>query len=171
MIRATICILALAVGLAGCNRDGGKSRPLLNLRGSSVAPDEFLVTPQAPLAEPANYADLPEPEPGAPSLTVIDNQAPMFAALGGRAPVSRGAIPAADQALVAAVQSRGTIAGIRETLAAEDRAFRENRARRVAKQTEKLNLVSIYEFMLLDPYAEMERLRALGVRVPAAPAP
>lgn len=162
-------LLIAALAVSGCNRSGGERRPALNLRGAPVPPDEFLVLPQKPLEMPAESASLPAPVPGAANRVEIDFQGNMIAALGGRTAGNSG-VPAEDAALVAAARagSEGT-ENIRSILAAEDRAYREERARRIAKLAEDNNAAAIYDRALLDANAELARLRALGVKVPIAP--
>lgn len=165
-IGALLVTVALA---AACNRGGstGETRPLLNLRGSAVAPDEFLVVPQKPLEIPADMASLPEPTPGATPRAQIDSEAELLAALGGR-DTGISAVPAADAALVAAARSgAGDTSNIRAVLQAEDAAFRADRARRIAKLTEDARAGDIYDRMLLDALAELARLRALGIKTPS----
>lgn len=170
MVGITIRIIAalgLLVSVAACNRDGGNGRPLFNLRGQAVAPDEFLVVPQKPLETPADLSVLPEPTPGSANLTDIDFSERMFDALGGRA---SGGRPGVDAPMVNAARANaGTTPGIRDILRQEDQAFREDRAGRIARLTKKRQAVTIYDSMLLDPYEELARLRALGVKTPAAP--
>lgn len=164
-------VLVAVFLVAACNRGGstGESRPLLNLRGSAVAPDEFLVVPQKPLEMPADLATLPEPDPGATPRVQIDAEANLLAALGGRAQGVSG-IPAEDAAFVAAARaSAGDTANIRAILQAEDAAFRDARARKIARLTEDARAGDIYDRMLLDAFAELARLRALGVKTPSTP--
>lgn len=171
-----IAVMILLVGLvAACNnnrgRDNAPSRPLLNLRGSAVPPDEFLVVPQKPLEIPVDLAQLPEPTPGSVDRVTIDTEGQFLAALGGRR-VAPGGVPAEDAALVAAARSgAGDTANIRDILRAEDAAFREDRARRIEKLARDGAAANIYKQMLLDPEAELARLRALGIKTPSAPAP
>ena len=166
LLAGTACVL-VACGGGG----GDRERPLLNLRGSAIAPDEFLVVPQQPLEVPADLAALPTPSPGTPDRVAIDAEGRFLAALGGR-PQTVGGVPAEDAALVAAARAgSGGTDNIREILRAEDAAFRADRARRIAKLSEDSRAVEIYDRMLLDAFAELARLRALGVKTPTAPAP
>jgi len=127
MLRATLkiaVVVSLAGGLTACNRDGNNGRPLLNLRQSAIAPDEFLVVPQKPLETPGDLSSLPTPVPGAESRVTIDFEDNLMTALGGRAR-SGGGVPAADVAIVSAARSSsGTTENIRDVLRSEDQAFR-----------------------------------------------
>ncbi len=134
-------------------------------RASAAAPDEFLVLPTKPLEIPTNLAALPPPTPGAANRVDPQPEAEAVAALTGR--------PAA-----AGTASAGTLiarAGpvdpqIRARLAAEDAEYRsENRGLLLERLTQRQRL-RIYEDMRLDADAEFVRLRARGVRVPAAAA-
>lgn len=154
----TIGLLIAITAVSACNRSGsGASRPLLNIRSAGIPPDEFLVTPRRPLERPDNVFALPQPAPGTMNRAELDPDAPMLEALGARRP--RGDIPVPESALVAAVRSAaGPVpADIRSILATEDAALREQRAEEAG---------SIYEFMVLDPFAEAARLRALGINSP-----
>lgn len=132
-----------------------------------MAPDEFLVVPQKPLETPANLSVLPKPEPGATSRTEIDFEGNLLEALGGRS--TGAAISAADAELVRAAQSGGVTPDIRAVLQSEDQAYRESRASRIEKLARKREAVRIYDDYLLDPIAELVRLRALGVKTPPVP--
>jgi len=165
-IAMLVTLMALVSACGGSQRDSG---PLINLRGSSVPPDEFLVVPQNPLEIPTDLASLPAPTPGSPDRVEIDFEGQLLTALGGRV-AAAGGVPAADTALVAAARSgAGSTDDIRAVLAAEDAAFRADRARRIAKLSKDNNAAAIYERMFLDAQAELARLRALGVKTPSAP--
>ena len=158
--------MAIGLALAGCNRDGRDSnRTVLNIRSQGLPPDEFLVLPSKPLERPADLTNLPTPTPGGSNLTDPDITTPLLTALGSRG--TRGGIPAADAPLVRAVG--GSTENIRGILAAEDAAFREDNAGRIESRASRLRAGSIYNSMTLDPVAEAERLRALGVNVPLIP--
>ncbi len=174
MLRATLktaIILTLAGGLSACNRDGNNGRPLLNLRQSAIAPDEFLVVPQKPLETAVDASVLPKPVPGAESRVTIDFEDNLMAALGGRMR-SSGRVPASEAALVSAARSNGgTTANIRDIMRDEDQAFREARSGKIDRLAKKRMAVTVYDQMLLDPEAEVLRLQAMGVKTPAIPAP
>ncbi len=161
-------IMAALLMLAAC---GGGDRGLRDLRSNSGGPDEFSVLPVAPLEMPANLSSLPAPTPGGRNLVDPTPKADAIAALGGRpSAVNAGGIPASDGALVAAAGRNGVPAGIRATVGAEDAAFR-----RRAGNFGIFNILGrdryfpAYRGQKLDAYAELERLRGLGVETPTAP--
>ena len=76
-------VLVGAVAVAGCSQKG-----LRDIRKTGTGPDEFLVLPNKPLNEPADYSSLPEPTPGAGNIADPTPQADAIAALGGCSAVS-----------------------------------------------------------------------------------
>ncbi len=156
--------LILAAGLlAGCG-EGGLAGGLRSA-GVGDSPDEFLVLPTRPLVIPENLAALPPPLPGAPNRVDLRPEAEAVAALTGR-PAAAGAASAG--ALVA--RAGPADPAIRATLAAEDAEYRRrNRGRLLERLADRDTDRTIYEGQRLDADAEFLRLRALGLRVPAAP--
>lgn len=158
--------LGLVVLLAAC---GGRDEPkqLMNLRSPHDGPDEFAILPTKPLEMPKDFAQLPEPEPGARNLV---DPAPLddaVRALGGR-PGAGGT----DQALVSAAGRRGVAANIREQLAAEDEAFRGRNSPRLLERlfgTSTYHRVYGREALRADP--ELERWRKADRRTPSATPP
>jgi len=161
MILATV-----AMGLlAGCSGDRG-------LRQLSVGngPDEFSVMPSRPLQIPESLS-LPDPDAQSGNRADLAPRADAIVALGGDpARAFAGGIPARDSVLVAQVNRFGTSPDIRETLAAEDQAFR-NRAGvfNVFNVFGGDRYFDAYARQALDAYAELARFAALGVAVPSAP--
>lgn len=159
--------LALVLGagmLAGCG-DGGLAGGLRNA-GIGAAPDEFTVLPTRPLELPENLGALPPPTPGAPNRVDPTPEADAVAALTGR-PAPAGSVGAGSL-----VSRAGPVdPAIRPRLAAEDAVYRrENRGAILERLANRDNSDAlIYQNMTLDANAEFDRLRALGVRVPAAP--
>ena len=154
--------------LSGCgSRQGGMFQ--------SDAPNEFAVVPtselQLPQELPSQLADLPAPAPGAPNRVDVAPDREIAGAFGGTdARPSGNVVPGSDRALVRAAGRSGIEPDIRVELAAADRAFRsENRARPLDAMLGSNNYYRIYEDVMLDAYAEMERLRAEGVDTPTAP--
>ena len=115
---------------------------------------------------PENLAALPPPTPGAVNRVDPRPETDAVAALTGR-PAAAGS--ASGTTLVA--RAGPGEAQIRSRLAQEDAAYRaENRGlllERVANQSNPDTRV--YRDMRLDADAEFQRLRARGLRVPAAP--
>lgn len=164
MKKALIGILAFGV-LAGCG--GGQGlRTLTGVDG----PDEFSVLPSAPLQMPENTSQLPAPTPGGRNLVDPTPKADAITALGGRPnAVFAGGVPASDRALVAAVSRNGVPVGIRQTIADEDTAKRGRGAWGLSRLWGGDRYFSAYRRQALDAYAELARLRALGIETPSAP--
>lgn len=157
---------ALALLLAGCSGDRGEPQ-LLNLRGDGT-PDEFGIVPTAPLEEPPDYASLPEPNPAGRNRVDPLPEAEAVAALGGRPGVA--ATRAGDAALLAAVGRFGVTPGIRQQLAAEDRAFRQANRGRPLERLLNLNVYfNAYRGQSLDQYSELRRFQAAGIPTSAPP--
>ena len=163
-----LATLGLALSLAACSGDGG----LRELDSNKAGPDEFDVLPLKPLAEPDSYTTLPVPTPGGVNRADVQPNADAVVALGGRpsALAESGGIPSSDAALVRQAGRYGTTPDIRAELAEADAAFRKRQARFT-----NIRLVPVdryaqaYRRETLDPYAEAERFRKLGIRTPAAP--
>ena len=161
-------LVGLCAGMSACGQRGDRSS-LINLRQSAIAPDEFLVVPQKPLETPSDLRSLPAPVPGEKPLVEIDFEASLFAALGG-GQTSGSSVPASDRSFVAAAQAQfGVTRDIRDVLRAEDQAYRDRYSGRLERLAKKREAARLYDPMLLDPLAELARLRALGVSVPAVP--
>lgn len=165
MARITRTILALATlaTLAAC---GGGEPNLLNIRKADRTPDEFSILPTRPLEQPPSLATLPPPTPGGVNRTDPQPEAQAVAALGGNAAAgARG-----DGGLLGAVRRYGVDPSIRGRLAQEDLAFRRANDGRLLERVFNVNVYfRAYRAQSLDQYAELERLRRLGVRTVAAP--
>lgn len=141
---------------------------LMNLRNTEEGPDEFAVLPTAPLEIPENLAALPDPTPGARNRVDPDPEADAIAALGGNA----GRASGASTNLMSHVTRFGVSSDIRPVLAAEDEDFRRRNDGRILERMFGTNVYfEAYRQQALDRYAELERLRRMGVRTPAAPPP
>lgn len=167
--RGTLALCAMlgAAMLAGC----GPSNPsLMNVRSKS-GPDEFGILPAKPLEAPTDFATLPPPTPGGSNRTDPTPEADAIAALGGNpASVTRSGVPAADGGLITYAGRYGVQGNIRQTLAAADLKFRQEHPGRLLERLANLNTYyRVYEPLSLDQYAELRRLRRLGVKTPAAP--
>ena len=161
-MRVTFLGLAVAVmGLAACS---GGTPTLMNLRNTESGPDEFSVVPTRELEIPGTR-DLPAPTPGGTNLADPTPEADAIAALGGN-------INAAGSAgdLVSHASRFGVASDIRATLLAEDEAYRRQNNGRILNRIFGNNLYfEAYRGQSLDRYAELERLRRLGVQTPSAP--
>jgi hypothetical protein len=156
------------MALTACG--GGKGTPhLMNLRSGNDGPDEFAILPPKALEVPPDLTVLPAPTPGGANLT---DQHPMddaVVALGGKPRVA-GGVPAADSGLVAYASRNGLTAGIRQSLAADDLAFRRKHPGKLLERAFGLTVYfGAYKSMWLDAYAELEKWRAAGARTPSAP--
>lgn len=157
---------ALVALIAACSR-GGSEPELLNLR-SDGTPDEFGILPTSELTEPEDYASLPPPTPGGINRVDPQPDALAVAALGGRPGVV--ASRAGDGSLLATTGRFGTDPAIRQQLAAEDLAFRQQNRGRPLERLFNINVYfRAYRAQSLDQHAELERFRRAGITTPAAP--
>ncbi|MBJ3764124.1 DUF3035 domain-containing protein [Maribius pontilimi] len=162
-----IAALGLSLGLSAC----GGTPDLITLRKDGPGPDEFAVLPNKPLQTPANLNALPPPTPGGANRTDATPQADAIAALGGRASAVQGG-GVQGPALVSHARRFGVDSSIRQTLAAEDLAFRrDNDGRLLERVLNVTTYYNAYRGQSLDQYAELERFRRAGVRTPAVPPP
>jgi hypothetical protein len=161
--KAAAAFLLAAVSLAGCGESGLAGA--LRSSGIGGTPDEFLVLPTKPLEMPTDLAALPRPTPGARNRVDPQPEVEAVTALTGR-PAAAGVASAPGLVAVA-----GPIdPQIRARLAAEDAVYRrENQGRLLERLANRSADASIYENMRIDANTEFLRLRAQGVRVPAAP--
>jgi hypothetical protein len=154
---------AAALVLAACSSG---TPQLMNLRNTEQGPDEFAVLPTEPLQIPENLAALPDPTPGARNRVDPDPEADAIAALGG----NPGRAAGAGGGLVSYATRFGVSSDIRPVLAAEDEEFRRrNNGRILERMFGTTVYFQAYRRQALDRYAELERLRRMGVRTPAAP--
>jgi hypothetical protein len=148
--------------LAGCSGDPS----LMNLRNDESGPDEFSVLPTEPIEIPDDLASLPQPTPGGVNRTDPDPEGDAIAALGGN--VERAQRNAGD--IVNYASRFGVSGDIRGVLAAEDLAFRDRNQGRILERLFGTNVYyDAYRNVSLDQYAELQRLRRMGVRTPSAP--
>ncbi len=170
-MRSAIAILGVVAlaALSGCSGDADPQ--LMNLRSSTQGPDEFGILPTRPLEQPASYAELPAPTPGAGNLVDPNPEADAVAALGGNpGALSRGGVPASDGGLVSYAARFGTSPAIRETLAAEDLQWRRDNNGRILQRLFAVNVYyRAYRNQSLDQHLELERWRKAGVRNVGAP--
>lgn len=163
-------VAAAGVALTGC---GGTDAPrLMHADAQSRAPDAFAIVPTRPLEMPDRLDILPEPAAGGINRADPQPRADVAVALGGTraAALARGAVPAADGALVARAGRFGTSPAIREQLAAEDLEFRRANRGRLLERVFAVNVYHRnYRVMALDRHRELARWRAQGVQTPGAP--
>jgi hypothetical protein len=157
----TALVLA-PLALSGCG--GGGVAGGLRAAGVAGTPDEFMVLPTRPLEMPQDLSALPPPTPGVPNRVDLRPHQQAIAGLTGRpAPAT-----ANGAALVAAAGPRDP--GIRAELAVDDATWRAtHRGLLFERMFSKDKVALVYQPMVLDAPAEFERMRASGVRTPAAP--
>mgnify|MGYP001816731099 CR=1 FL=1 len=166
MRRKLILITAL-IALAACDRSGEPA--LLNIKQSPAeGPDEFAILPAKPLEMPEEFAALPDPTPGGRNLTDPTPFADAAIALGGNPEVlTRRSV---DGALVAYAGRHGVDPNIRAELSAADLEYRRRNDGRLLERLFNVNVYfRAYQPLSLDQYAELERLRRIGIRTSAAP--
>ncbi|MEM9581525.1 MAG: DUF3035 domain-containing protein [Pseudomonadota bacterium] len=155
--------LAAVLALSACDRN--REPQLLNVKAQGTGPDEFAILPVKPLTQPESYATLPPPTPGGTNRTDQTPFADATRALGGN---PDGGIR--DGGLVNYASRYGVTPAIRSQLAAEDVEFRRKNDGRVLERLFNVNVYfKAYQKQSLDQYAELERLRRLGVRTVSAP--
>ena len=161
--RKSLGIGLVLLELAACEQG---DPTLLNLRATGEGPDEFGVLPTRPLEMPADLNALPAPTLGGQNRVDPDPEADVAAALGGD--VNRAA--AGSNSLMTHATRFGVAAGIRDALAREDLEFRRQNDGRLLERIFNVNVYHrAYRQMALDRYRELERMRAAGIRTPAAP--
>ncbi len=168
--RGAFAVLMIAaLSLSAC---GGRKEPrLMNIVANRAGPDEFTILPGKPLQSPEDFSALPTPTPGGSNLTDPTPRADAVAALGGRPErLARTGVVRGDGALVTRATRYGVASDIRQTLAAEDLAFRRSHKGRLLERAFNVNVYyRAYRKQSLDQYKELRRFRRLGVRTPAAP--
>ena len=152
-------VLALGISLSACS--GGPKK----------GPDEFSVLPTKPLEYPEDLSTLPEPN--AQGINRADKR-PIedgVVALGGNADrLNSTTVFKHETALIAAAGRHGVTADIRQVLAAEDAEFRKRNKGKILERWVGSDIYTRrYKEYRLDEYAELLRLRKLGVRTPTAP--
>lgn len=165
MLRRLL-LLCLIPTLAAC-ADGNPG--MMNIgRDRAGGPDEFGIIPTKPLEMPEDLAALPVPTPGGANLTDPTPERDVVAALGGDiGALARGST---DGAFLAHATRHGVDSDIRVELAAADLEFRRDNQGRVLERLFDVNIYfRAYEEMALDQYAELARLRRLGIRTSAVP--
>jgi hypothetical protein len=165
-MRKAGLVLAGVLTLASC---GSHDRVphLMNLRSGTNGPDEFAILPPKGLELPPDLAALPDPTPGAGNLTDQHPKDDAILALGGKPGAGT-----ADGALVAYAARHGSDPAVRQSLAAEDLAFRKKHPGKLLERAFGLTTYfDAYRASWLDQYKELLRWRAKGVATPSAPPP
>ncbi len=164
-----LILAVLAVGVSACSN----SKTLHSNVPTGQGPDEFTIMPGKELTQPKDYAALPPPTPGGVNRTDQDPLGDAVAALGGsanaRSPYNT-TIPASDGGLVNYTSRLGREADIRQTVLAEDEAFRKRRGRFTQIRISRKGLYEeVYKRQALDYNNEWWRWKRAGARTPAAP--
>lgn len=158
-IRMVMCSVILIAGTACASKS--TITPSVAGRG----PDEFSISPVKPLEEPKDFAALPVPTLGGTNITDATPKSDAIVALGGRASTTTGV----DGGIVTYASRYGVDQNIRSELAAIDARFLKRKTSKLSFPWTKNKYERAYRRLALDPWAELERLRALGVLVPSAP--
>lgn len=153
--------VATALLLSGCGEGGLPGG--LRRAGIGGTPDEFMVLPTRPLEMPEDLKALPPPTPGAVNRVAYRPRTDAITGLTGRPAVAAG-----GGALVA--RAGPSSPAIRQQLAVEDAEWRRtHHGKLLERWFSKDRNALVYDEMLLDAPYEYQRLRAAGLRVPAAP--
>ncbi len=147
MRSAFVAVLILATAIGGCDRRPSDGRGLLERLSNRGGPDELATVPQKPLEPPSDFSQLPEPLPGTGNRADLTPGIDVVVAMTGSAP-SNAASASGDSLFLAEIKQRaGTV---------PDDGF---------------GWFGLFDGRgdLLDAQAELERLRAMGIRTPAAP--
>lgn len=164
-MRRIALMILVPLAISACANTG-----LRNLQNNTAGPDEFLIEPVKPLAEPSNYNTLPPPTPGRANLADRSAINEGITAFGGQPQAQGGGILAADAPLVQHASRLGVAPNIRADLAESDAAFRQRRGRFT-----QIRLVPVdryaqaYRRQALDADAEAARWRRAGARTPSYP--
>jgi len=167
MVRGSLAVMALAAlaVTAGCTGKNG----LRKLDSPGRGPDEFMIIPAKPLAEPKSYSDLPPPTPGGVNRTDRDPAAEAIIALGGTPP-SLQSIPASDNRLVQQASRYGVDTSSRQVLAEEDEKFRRRNSRMMGLKIFVPDKYSeAYKNQAIDPFEVNDRFRKAGIPTVSAP--
>jgi hypothetical protein len=130
----------------------------------SGSADEFGIVPSKTLESPDDFSVLPVPTPGGSNATDVTPKADAIAALGGRLPVS-----GVDGGIVNHASRYGVDTEIRAELSKADAQFLKRKSNAPSFPWTSSKYERAYKRLALDPWAELKRLRALGVLVPTAP--
>lgn len=164
-------VLACLAGLTAC---GNRDITLHELRINDDGPEEFSIVPPKPLEMPETLSQLPAPTPGGKNRTDQTPEADAVAALGGDGnrvePRSNG-VSRRDGTLVTHATRFGVQADIRQTLAAEDLAFRKRKSLFTWSIQRKDEYYDAYRRQAIDPYYVLRIWRKAGVRTPAVSPP
>lgn len=163
LLIATIAITSLA----GCESYRNRTPSLLNVKSNTEGPDEFAIQPNKPLEIPEGIESqaLPAPTVGGANRADATPLQDATIALGGN---PAGGIR--DNGLINYASRYGVTPNIRENLAEEDLEFRRKNDGRLLERVFNVNVYfKAYAKQSLDQYAELERMRRLGIRTSSVP--
>jgi len=161
-ILAAATLLLAATAIAGCQGRGAAG--VLRSAGVAGTPDEFMVLPTKPLEMPENLAALPPPVPGSPNRVDYRPHQDAVAGLTGRPAL------ATTNATALVARAGPVDPNVRAELASEDAAWRAtHHGLFFERMFSRDKAVVVYQQMVLDAPAEIERLRRIGVEVPPPP--
>lgn len=164
-------LVVLSVGVSACSRT--REPELMNIDRGQDSPDEFRILPNKPIQMPASFNELPPPTPGAGNRADQTPFKDAVAALGGSPDrLNRTGRIVGDPGLIGHTTRFGLSSNIRQTLAAEDLAFRRKNNGRLLERLANVNVYyKAYRRQSLDQDAELMRFRRAGVATPSAPPP
>ncbi len=164
-------VSAAAVALAGCSAGGGEDPKLMQFKNDG-RPDELATVAAKPLVFPDPATRLQPPAPGGFNRADRRPGDEVIASMGGKRAAERDASASGSRNLLAYSTRFGSDPLIRQTLEAEDLAFRRRNDGLFLERVFKVSrYFDVYRPMSIDPYAELRRLRRSNVRTPPAPPP
>ncbi|MCY4007179.1 MAG: DUF3035 domain-containing protein [Rhodobacteraceae bacterium] len=165
-------VLTGAIALAGCNLVGGDDNdepPKLLQFKNDGRPDALATVPTRPLVYPDRTMELKPPDLLRGNRADRRPDKEVIVSLGGEARQTAGQY---DRHLVSHATRHGYDPLIRRRLETEDIEFRRRNDGRLLERVFRVNLYfDAYRPMSIDPYVELQRLRAAGIRTPTAPPP
>jgi Protein of unknown function (DUF3035) len=171
--RTGACLAGILV-LAACSTGSNDPERLSILRTiglSQPPPDEFLVVERHPLEMPTDLRDLPPPNPEGRNLVDPRPRAEVTALLNGAGltPDNPGNLSPGEVAFLATASPTPPDPAIRDRLVKDDKDLQTGGRRYGFGTLFGVRTYDPYKNQLLDPFAEVVRLRAAGVQTPAAP--
>jgi len=161
--RIVLSLGLAALMLVSCDKSDAPN--LMNMSYKGTGPNEFDILPNSVLAQPQDYSTLPDPTSGKGNLADLDPSKDVIKALGGV--ITKGKI---DPKLINYTSRFGGDSTIRAILAKEDLEFRrKNKGLFMERLFDQNIYFKVYKKQSLDQYAELDRLRSLGVRTVSAP--
>jgi hypothetical protein len=166
-------LAAAVLAFAGC---GNVGNPIKALTGDIPPPDEFQVMAHKPLQMPTS-AELPEPQPGAPSPLDPDPhrdaRVALLGASGAQAIPAASATPSAgEQVLLSSANAAAASGDIRVQLESDKVTAEANKPYEPPSLGELLSgsgKEKVDDSEAIDPVAESQRLQREGQQAPSDP--